>query len=422
MEREERFEGCESSTVLWVYARCAAPQDLCGIAEGLIAFTREFSPDSLCESVHCQQHRYAFAQPEKSYWMVLVVKNPTIVTKEAAGAGGKKDAASVLHTEYLEDELEDSVLQAILHRCYSLFSLFNSSFTSIVKSTLELGGGSPTALAVAHDALRVRLSLFMSYFLPTIRFSQLIYFTDIHGFQFLPVDKITFLTIQYIIHLLTLNFTHGAAAAPPPPPAASLPPSAAAAATAAAASLSSQVSGGLIKNVALMYNSKLIYSGLNSEIMFLLYSLDQDLMYWFLMEYLTEKEKIALEIQRFVTERAKIEAAEAAAASAAAAAGQAIPAVKPWQIRRPAPIAGIYNVPESPYERNGRLATNRKAFDRAQNKGEVAPEEEFVEEEDAPPTEAHSGASGAMNEEEIVLLEGGAGGAGVTRQIHVVEV
>ena len=382
-------------------------QDLCGIAEGLIAFTREFSPDSLCESVHCQQHRYAFAQPEKNYWMVLVVKNPTIVTKDATGSGSKKDAgASVLHTEYLEDELEDSVLQAILHRCYSLFSLFNSSFTSIVKSTWELGGGSPTALAVAHDALRVRLSLFMSYFLPTIRFSQLIYFTDIHGFQFLPVDKITFLTIQYIIHLLTLNFTAGAA--PPPPPPASLPPSAAAAATAAASSLASQSSGGVIKNVALMYNSKLIYSGLNSEIMFLLYSLDQDLMYWFLMEYLTEKEKISLEIQRFVAERAKIEAAEAAAAKEAAAADKPIPATKAWQVRRPPPIPGIYNVPESIYERNGRQATNRKAFDRAQNKGEVAPEEEFVEEdEEAAAAGVSQHTAGAGNEDDIVLLDGG---------------
>jgi len=63
-------------------------KDLCGIAEGLIAFTRDFSPDSLCESVHCEQHRYAFAQPEKDYWIVLVVKNPTLITKDA-----KKDSA-----------------------------------------------------------------------------------------------------------------------------------------------------------------------------------------------------------------------------------------------------------------------------------------------------------------------------------------
>jgi hypothetical protein len=198
-------------------------KDLCGIAEGLIAFSRDFSPETACESVHCAQNRYAFSQPEKGWWMVIVVKNPTIVSRDAKG---------VATTTFLEEELEDSVLQAILGRCYSLYSLFNSSFHSTAKSS-------------GMDALRLKLHLFMSYFLPTIRFSQLIYFTDIHGFQFLPVDRVSFLTIQYIMGLLMRNFhTNGQGS-------------------------------GVIKNAALLYNSKLIYSGLHSEIMFLLYSLDQ---------------------------------------------------------------------------------------------------------------------------------------------------
>lgn len=62
-------------------------KDLCGVAEGLIAFTRDFAPEELCESVHCQQHRYAFLQAEKDYWMVIAVKNPTTTHKE-----GRKDA------------------------------------------------------------------------------------------------------------------------------------------------------------------------------------------------------------------------------------------------------------------------------------------------------------------------------------------
>ncbi len=328
-------------------------KDLCGIAEGLIAFTRDFSPETLCESVHCQQHRYAFAQPEKGYWMVLVVKNPTIVHKSDSS---KKDAPPPT-TEYMEEELEDSVLQAILHRCYSLYSLFNSSFTSL------------SALSGA-DALRCSLSLFMSYFLPTIRFSQLVYFTDIHGFQFLPVDKITFLTIQYIMHLLTGNFQ--------PPTTVTGSSAAAAAAAGLPSSSAAAIPGlvgpsGVIKNVALMYNAKLIYSGLHSELMFLLYSLDQDPMYFFLSDYLARKENMHVDIQRWRLAKA-----------AAAAGGQQEEAetTKAWEVSAPAPLPGIWNVPESPYERNGRVASNRKAFDRAQNKGTVAAEEEFEEEDE----------------------------------------
>lgn len=285
-------------------------------------------------------------------------------------------AAGTLHTEYLEDELEDSVLQAILHRCYSLFSLFNSSFTSIVSAS-------------SHDALRCKLQLFMSYFLPTIRFSQLIYFTDIHGFQFLPVDKITFLTIQYIIHLLTLNFH---------------PPGSGGSGGAAGTNpLHAATGGGLIKNCALMYNSKLIYSGLNSEMMFLLYSLDQDLMYFFLVDYLTLKENLHLDIRRYVAAQGARDAARKAASADGGEAG-AGPTHRPWATPGPEPIPGLYNVPESVYERNGRIATNRKAWDRAQNKGEVSADEEFPEE-----PELAEDAGGDAHQPSLQRLQGGAG-------------
>jgi hypothetical protein len=317
-------------------------KDLCGIAEGLIAFTRDFAPETLCESVHCEKHRYAFLQPEPNYWMVLVVNNPTVMSKEAQA---KKDAAEgAVTTEYLEEELEDSVLQAIIHRCYSLFALFNSTFEEIVQES-------------SHDALRVRLSLFMAYFLPTIRFSQLIYFTDIHGFQFLPVGKVEFLTIQYLLNLLTANFA---------PPNGTTSSSSSAAAASELRSLTGSI--GSIRNCALMYNSKLIYSGLNSDVMFLLYSLDQDLMYWFLVEYLTAKENLHMDIQRYYAALKQLAPA---------------PAGKAWEVRPPPTIPNMYNVPESVYERNGRVAVNKKMFERAQNKGEVPQDLEWEGEDES---------------------------------------
>ena len=81
-------------------------------------------------------------------------------------------------------------------------------------ATLKQGG---------PDLLKKRLASFMSTFLPTVKFHQLPFFTDIHGkaasatpsdrecccnagFQFLPVDKTTFLSIQYLLNLVSTNF------------------------------------------------------------------------------------------------------------------------------------------------------------------------------------------------------------------------
>jgi hypothetical protein len=57
-------------------------------------------------------------------------------------------------------------------------------------------GSLTTIMAESGDAvLRDRLDLFFQFYLPTIKFNQLRFFMDITGFQFFPVDKVTFLTI-----------------------------------------------------------------------------------------------------------------------------------------------------------------------------------------------------------------------------------
>lgn len=42
-------------------------------------------------------------------------------------------------TEYLEDDLDDAVLQSVLKRAYSLFKLFNGSLTRSVPFVLMNG-------------------------------------------------------------------------------------------------------------------------------------------------------------------------------------------------------------------------------------------------------------------------------------------
>jgi len=356
-------------------------KDLCGIAEGLIAFSRDFSPSALADSVHCDERRYAFYQPEPDYWMVLVVNNPTVTTREKNGA---------VHTVYQEDDIDDSVLQAILRRCYCLFTLFNGRFDTLCHTHSDASSPHASSTAPAPstppssrscDTLRAHLSLFMSYFLPSLRFSSLPFFTDIHGFHFMPIDKISFLTVQYIINLIQHQFTHN---------------------TTIQTNNKSNSSGTgdrvTIHGASLMYGGKLIYSGIAAELMFLLYSLDQQSMYSFLVEYLALKEKFHEDIDTYWKECQKKkttkekEEKDAAAAAKTGADDATSPGWTP--LPRPPRFAHLsYNLAESLWECEGRQAEDRKRFDKAQNKGLIPMEMEFPqpkEDDDADDREASS--------------------------------
>ena len=43
-----------------------------GLTEGLIGFTREFSPDRPIEAMQTEKNRYAFFECELEFWIVLV--------------------------------------------------------------------------------------------------------------------------------------------------------------------------------------------------------------------------------------------------------------------------------------------------------------------------------------------------------------
>lgn len=43
-----------------------------GLVQGLINFTRSFSPTKLCESVHTNKHTQALFEAEPEFWIVLV--------------------------------------------------------------------------------------------------------------------------------------------------------------------------------------------------------------------------------------------------------------------------------------------------------------------------------------------------------------
>jgi len=155
-----------------------------GLSEALIQFTRTFSPDVACESVHREKHTCAFYNPEPDIWVVMMVRNPTI---SKAGKDGK-----VVY-QYLEDETDDCVLQTVVRQVYKMFKLFNGPLQTICESQ-------------GLDELRNKLDNFMPKLVSSLNFDQIDLFNTLEGIQFLPVDKNVYLRIQSFINMTEDSF------------------------------------------------------------------------------------------------------------------------------------------------------------------------------------------------------------------------
>ncbi|KAM7430052.1 vacuolar fusion protein ccz1 [Porites harrisoni] len=183
-----------------------------GLCEALVKFTQTFSPDKPCSSLHTQKTRQVFFEAEPDFWMIMTVSIPF---SEKMAKDGK------MMIEYHDEDVLDSVLDAVLKQAYKMFKLFNGTFAYIIKShNLE--------------ALCKRLEHFYTSYLQTLNFSQFDLLDVFSGINFLPVDKTTFLRIQSFINVIEHSFSQ-------------------------------------IRYTAFLYSEKLVWSGLEQEDMRTLY-------------------------------------------------------------------------------------------------------------------------------------------------------
>ena len=175
-----------------------------GLCEGLINFTRTFSPNKPCRAVHTDLVRQVLWEPEPSIWLVLVVKR---------ARPPKRDSDS-----YGDDDLSSQVLDAVLRNAYQMLRLFHGTMHRIAN---EKGA----------DGLRRTLALVMpSYIstLPPISKLDLAFCLGAHlqtlpashraitltaprvgppgGVRYFPVDRNTFLSLQSFFHLAQQDF------------------------------------------------------------------------------------------------------------------------------------------------------------------------------------------------------------------------
>ncbi|XP_010649909.1 vacuolar fusion protein CCZ1 homolog B isoform X3 [Vitis vinifera] len=111
--RRGQHEGQELDKILFFY-----PADLpfstqlsvIGLSEGLITFTRIFSPEAACEVIEAERHSHVFHQAEPDIWMVMVVEK-------------SKESDAIWRID---------ALRRVLKEVHSLFVMFHGSIRSLL--------------------------------------------------------------------------------------------------------------------------------------------------------------------------------------------------------------------------------------------------------------------------------------------------
>ncbi|WOL06612.1 vacuolar fusion protein [Canna indica] len=111
--RRGQQEGQEIDKILYFFPpNCpfSAQLFVVGLSDGIITFTRIFSPDAACEVIEEERHSHVFYQAEPDIWMVLIVEK-------------NRDSESVWRCDALRD---------ILKEVHSLFTMFNGPLQSLI--------------------------------------------------------------------------------------------------------------------------------------------------------------------------------------------------------------------------------------------------------------------------------------------------
>ncbi|KAK8655730.1 hypothetical protein V6N13_108297 [Hibiscus sabdariffa] len=118
--RRGQHEGQELDKILYFF-----PADLpfstqlsvIGLSEGLITFTRIFSPEAACEVIEAERHSHVFYEAEPDIWMVMIVEK-------------SKDSEAIWRIDALRE---------VLKEIHSLFVMFHGSIRALLER--EPGGG-----------------------------------------------------------------------------------------------------------------------------------------------------------------------------------------------------------------------------------------------------------------------------------------
>lgn len=111
--RRGQREGDEVEKILFFYPSELPLTDqlsVIGLSEGLITFTRIFSPNAACEVIEAERHSHVFYQAEPDIWMVMVVEK-------------NRELEAIWRIE---------ALRGMLKEVHSMFVMFNGSIRAML--------------------------------------------------------------------------------------------------------------------------------------------------------------------------------------------------------------------------------------------------------------------------------------------------
>ncbi|XP_068633043.1 vacuolar fusion protein CCZ1 homolog [Battus philenor] len=146
-----------------------------GLCEAVVKFMSTFSKEP-CEALQTQTRRYIFFQPEKNYWMVLVVKIP-YATKALTSIGEKRG-----------DMIQPSIMQNLLVTAYKMFRMFVGLFADI-----------------SSEDIYTKCQQFFTPYILSRSISNDVT-NVIQGINYLPLEKKSFFKVVCFIDLLEINF------------------------------------------------------------------------------------------------------------------------------------------------------------------------------------------------------------------------
>ncbi|KAI6651632.1 hypothetical protein LOD99_4883 [Oopsacas minuta] len=152
-----------------------------GLAEAMIQFSSTFSDDG-CHFIHTKKTRQVIYNPEPNYIMKLTVSVPSLVNPPDPG-----------NPFYMEDSVQDSLLDAIIKQSYTFFTFFNRSYTEIF-----------TQCGV--EGLKECLSDFYDKFWSSVSISNLSLLNLFQGIVFLPLGKNPFLRVHSFVSCIEASF------------------------------------------------------------------------------------------------------------------------------------------------------------------------------------------------------------------------
>lgn len=118
--RRGQNEGQELDKILFFFPpdlTFSSQLSVIGLSEGLITFTRLFSPEAACEVIEAERHSHVFYESEPDIWIVMVIEK-------------NKEIEAIWRVD---------ALQKVLKEVHSLFVMFHGSIRSLLDK--EPSGG-----------------------------------------------------------------------------------------------------------------------------------------------------------------------------------------------------------------------------------------------------------------------------------------